>query len=388
MTMSLSVTSLLEQAREATSLSDFGDDWFMIPLSKLVEYVNAEAGLIAPDAGAGQRIQSALSDRLRMVQYLKDYPEAHDEPISVACAIIGLPRTGSTVMHRLLSSTPSTTSFKWWETTFPLPLAEEKSGDPTPRITLAHRNVDQLLTEWPDFESIDPIEAEAVAEEVILLDRTFLSTSYDSMMPIPGYGFWQADQDHEPAYRELLQWMKILQHQGPPGSQFDRRGKYWVLKTPHHLLGGMQGLLKVFPDVPLVMTHRNVAEVVPSYCSMCASMSIGASASYAREVQGEYWSARFRTGLERFEDLRRTLPSDRIVDLRYADTVSNPIDTALNVLQAIGMPSDAEAREALAACVASNLRENRPRHKYAAHEFGLTADGIARDFAFYHEKYL
>lgn len=379
----IAVQSLLKAARQQTGLTDFGDDWFIAPLTKLVDCVNAEAGLVAPDAGAGARIQSALCDRLRLIQYFKDYPEAIDEKINVACAIVGLPRTGSTVLHRLLSSVPEATSFMWWETCFPLPFEGEAPGDPTPRITMAHQVVDMLLKDWPDFESIDPIEAEVVAEEVILLDRTFLSTTYDSMMPIPSYGFWQADQDQQNAYRDLLAWMKALQHQRP-----GRRDRKWILKTPHHLLGGMSGLLNVFPDLPLVMTHRNVAQVLPSYCSMCASMSVNSSTTYRKADQGAHWTSRFRTGLERFMALRATLPAGRIVDVRYQDTVSDPVGTAARVLQAIGMEPDEAALAALQACVDSNKRDTRPPHKYAAADFGLDDQGIARDFAFYHDQYL
>lgn len=378
----LEVATLMAQARAATGLEDFGDDWFVTPLTKLVECVNAEAGLIAPDAGAGYRIQSGLADRLKLIQYFKDHPEAMDEQINVACAIVGLPRTGSTIMHRLLASTPQTTSFMWWETTFPLPFDGETPGDPSPRIAAAHQVVDQLLENWPDFESIDPIEAEVVAEEVILLDRTFLSTSYDSMMPIPSFGYWQADQDQEPAYRDLLLFMKALQHQAPA-----RRSRKWVLKTPHHLLGGMNGLLKVFLDIPLVMTHRNVAQVLPSYCSMCASMSVNSSTTYRKEDQGAHWTRRFKTGLERFMELRKTLPECRIIDVRYEDTVTDPIGTATRVLQAIGLEVGSADRAGLEACIASNQRESRPKHKYSAEEFGLTPEGIAADFAFYHQQY-
>lgn len=383
MSAQLDRDSLLQKARDATGLADFGDLWFLAPLDQLIACINAEAGLVAPDAGAGYRIQSALADRLRLVQYCKDHPEALDETIEVACAVIGLPRTGSTVMHRLLSSLPQTTSFLWWETTFPLPFDGEAPGNPAPRIAMAHRIVDQLLTDWPDFESIDPIEAEAVAEEVILLDRSFLSTTYDSMLPVPSYGFWQADQDHEPAYRELLVWMKVLQHQNPA-----RRGRKWVLKTPHHLLGGMNGLLAVFPEIPLVMTHRDLAQVVPSYCSMCASMTVGASTTYRREDQGAYWTQRFRTGLERFMALRETLPPGRVIDVQYADTVRDPVGTALGVLAALRLDHGDAERAALEACMAANARENRPRHKYAAEDFGLTPAGIAADFAAYHDRFL
>lgn len=373
----LAVETLLERARAETGLTDFGDPWFMVPLARLVDAVNAEAGLIAPDAGAGLRIASALSDRLRLVQYFKDHPEALDEVIDVACVVVGLPRTGSTVMHRLLASSPRTTSLYWWEATFPLPFPGETPGDPSPRQDMAKQVVDSLLELWPDFESIDPIEAMVVAEEVILLDRTFLSTSYDSMMNVPSYGVWQADQDHEPAIRDLVLWLKAIQHQSPW-----RRGRRWIFKTPHHVLGSIEGLLKVFPGVKLVMTNRDVADVLPSYCSMCASMSVNTSTTYRREEQGAYWTRRFRTGLERFAALRKTLPAGQVIDVDYRDTVSDPVGTLEQVMTAVGLGFDAADRAAAEACVAGNARGNRPSHKYSAEEFGLSKDQIARDFAF------
>ena len=381
----LSVEALMQQAREATGLEDFGDEWFLAPLTKLVEEVNASAGLVAPEAGAGMRIQSALMDRLQLEQYFKTNPEATDENIEPACAIVGLPRTGSTVMHRLLASAPDLTSFWWWETAFPFPFPDEVPQDPAPRIAMAHQVVDQLLTEWPDFESIDPMEAEAVAEEVILLDRTFLSSTYDSMMPVPDYGFWQAEQDHAPAYRDLHRFMQVLQHQRARRGEPRRK---WVLKTPHHVLGGLDGLLAVWPDVPLVMTHRNVAQVLPSYCSMCASLSVGASTTYEKGSQGAYWSRRFAEGLERFEQRRATLPESQVVDVRYEDCVSDPVGTAGRVMQAIGLDFTSEDRAAMEQCMADNAREKRPKHKYTAEEFGLSPQGIAQEFAGYHARYL
>jgi hypothetical protein len=379
----LSVPTLLENARATAGLSDFGDDWFMAPLEKLVDFVNKDAGLVSPEAGGGGRIQSALIDRLQLVQYLKDNPAALDEEINVACAIIGLPRTGSTMIHRLLASSLKLTSLLWWETAFPLPMPDEVPGDPTPRQEAAKGFVDYLLNEWPDFESIDPMDAMAINEEVVLLDRTFLSTTYDSMMPIHDYGYWQAEQDHEAAYRDLLLWMKAIQYQSPW-----RRGRQWVLKTPHHVLGGMSGLLKVFPEAKLIMTHRDVAQVLPSYCSMCASLSISTSTTYRREDQGAHWTLRFKTGLERLMVLRETLPPDRVIDVRYADTVSDPVGVAERLMAAMGLDFDAADRAAMLACIADNARDNRPPHKYSADQFGLTPEGIASDFAFYHRSYL
>jgi hypothetical protein len=381
----LTVATLVDQAQAATGLTDFGDPWFKVPLARLVEDVNASAGLISPESSAGARIQSALSDRLQLVQYFKDYPDAADEQIELACAIIGLPRTGSTMVHRLLSSVPSLTALWWWETAFPLPLPGEVLSDPMPRQDAAKGMVDWLLSEWPDFESIDPMDAMAINEEVVLLDRTFLSTTYDSMMPIHAYGHWQAEQDHAPAIRDLVRFMQAIQHQRVQRGEVRRP---WVFKTPHYLMGALSGLLSVFPDVKLVMTHRDVGQVLPSYCSMCASLSVNSSTTYRKEEQGAHWTRRFSDGLARLEDIRATLPPGQIIDVRYDETVSDPRGTGERIMDALGLGFGEEERAAMSASIAANAREARPKHKYSAADFGLTPGGIAADFADYHRRYL
>lgn len=381
----LAVEHLLERARVETGLTDFGDAWFIAPLARLIASVNAEAGLVAPDSSAGARIQGALADRLRLEQYFRDHPAAREEPVALACAIVGLPRTGSTMLHRLLSAAPGLTALWWWETAFPVPLPGEDPADPAPRQQAGKAMVDWLLGEWPDFESIDPMDAMAINEEVVLLDRTFLSTTYDASMPVHAYGHWQAEQDHEMAYRDLYRFMQAIQHQRAGRGEARRP---WVFKTPHHLLGGIGGLLKVWPDVKLVMTHRHVGEVLPSWCSMCCSLSVNSSTSYRKEAEGAHWTSRFRKGLERFEAIRAALPPGRVIDVRYGETVSDPAGTAARVMAALGFAVDEADRAAIARAIAENPREARPRHKYSAAEFGLSAEGIARDFAFYHDQYL
>jgi hypothetical protein len=381
----LSVDRLLAQAKAETGLDDFGDRWFLTPLEKLVAETNAHAGLISPDSSAGIRIRGALSDRLKLVQYFKDHPAAADEKIELACAIVGLPRTGSTALHRLLAASPRLTALWWWETAFPLPLPGEAPGNPAPRQEAARQMVDWLLTEWPDFEAIDPMDAMAINEEVVLLDRTFLSTTYDSMMPVHAYGHWQAQQDQEPAYRDLQRFLQAIQHQRA-GRGEPRRP--WVFKTPHHLLGGIGGLLKVWPGVKLAMTHRHVSEVVPSYCSMCCSLSVNSSTTYRKQDEGAHWSSRFRDGLERFEQIRASLPPEQVIDVRYEETVRDPVGVGERVMRALDLGFEPADRAAMEASVEANRREARPQHKYSAAEFGLTAEGIAADFDDYHRKYL
>jgi hypothetical protein len=379
----LSVERLLEQARQACGLSDFGDPWFLEPLDRLVSAINAEARLKSLEGGPVERIVYALQDRLRQVELLKAHPEILDEQVQVAGAILGLPRTGSTMLQRLLGSSPQLTSPYWWEVSFPLPFPGETMGDPTPRKDAAKAAVEAFYAAWPDFRTIHPMDALAHDEEVILLDKSFLSSTYDSILNIPSYGFWMAQADHTPAYEELKVWLQILQWQAP-----ERRGRKWVLKTPHHLLGGLSGLLNVFPDCRVVMTHRAVAETLPSYCSMCASMTSAGAHAFDLEAVGTYWTRRFQDGLRALIAVRRHEPASRFIDVRYRDLLDDPVGEAERVMQRMGLEPDARDVAAMAAWLAANGREKRPPHRYTLEMFGLSPEGLERDFAFYQDAYV
>ncbi len=379
----LTVGGLLDRGRAAANLTDFGDEWFIVPLTKLVECINREAGLTSADAMPVQRIVQALSERLQMVDLLKRRPEILDEKIDVAGAILGLPRTGSTMMQRLLGAAPQLTSGFWWEVTFPLPFPGEQPGNPTPRQEAAKAAVEYYYTAWPEFRSIHPMDAMAQDEDVILLDKSFLSSTYDSMLNIPSYGFWMPGQDHTRAYEELKIWLQILQEQSPW-----RRGRKWILKSPHHLIGGLSGFLKVFPQAKAIMTHRAIEDVLPSYCSMCASITAPDSTTLDHAALGPYWLRRFSDAMDRLAAVRATEPADRFIDVRYDAVTADPIGEATRVMAALGVPATPADIAAMQAWYAVNGREARPPHHYVADNFGLEPQTVQAAFARYNATYL
>ena len=377
------VAALLDKARAATGLTDFGDPWFMAPLTKLVEAINTEGDLKSPDEAPVERIVYGLMDRLKKHALLQEHPEILDEGIHVAGAILGLPRTGSTMLQRLLGSVPQLTSGIWWEVTFPLPFPGEAWGDPTPRIEAAKAAVDAFYAAWPEFRSIHPMDALAFDEEVILMDKGFLTATYESMIHVPSYGFWMAQQDKTRAYQELKEWLQILQWQSPW-----RRGRKWILKSPSHLLSGLQGLLDAFPEAHVIMTHRRVSETTPSYCSMCHSMMVSHTQHLDPHAIGAHWNQRFQDGMRNLIETRRRIGPERFIDVRYEDTVRDPIGTARRVMELMGLPPTDADIQAMTAWREANSREDRPPHHYAPEDFGLSLDQMDRDFAFYTAAYL
>ncbi len=373
----LSVPALMAQARDTSPHDDFGDPWFMEPLGRLVAAINQEAGLLSPDEAPVQRIVQSLRDRLGLVALIKQHPEIREEQVNVAGAILGLPRTGSTMLHRLLGSSPQLTAGFWWEVMFPLPFPGEEPGAPAPREEAAKELVASFLATWPDFTSIHPIDAMAHDEDIMLLDRTFLSTTYDSIMNIPSYGMWLAGAEMVAAYEELKLWLQVLQTQAP-----ERRRQRWILKSPHHLLGGLHGMMTVFPEAKMIMTHRAVEALIPSYCSMCASMTVAHSSSFNALELGEYWSRRFRLGIEDLMAARLRQP-DRFVDVRYADMLVDPLAQVVRVFEALGLDATDADYAAFNEWLRANPRDARPPHRYTPEEFGLSQARIAENFAFY-----
>jgi Sulfotransferase family len=378
----ISTGTLLDAARTRASLNDFGDEWFLPPLEHLVAALNDEARLKSTEAGPVQRIIYSLVERLQLVDTLKRHPEILDEKVEVAGAVLGLPRTGSTMMQRLLGSSPQLTSGFWWEVTFPLPFPGEKPGDPAPRQEAARATVEAFYAQWPEFRSIHPMDAMAHDEDVMLLDKTFLSSTYDSIAWVPTYGFWMAQQDMTRAYQELRVWLQVLQSQSPA-----RRKQKWILKSPHHLIGGLQGFLDVFPEARGIMTHRRVEEVIPSYCSMCASMTAGDAVSFDPLQLGPYWVTRFRDAMQGLIAARQQQPVGRFIDVRYSAAMEDPVREARDVMEALGLEFTPSDDAALNAWLAANGREARPPHIYTPEEFGLDATELAQEFRFYTEAF-
>ncbi len=377
----MKIDDLLDAARTKTGLTDYGDDWFTEPLGILVASLNTEARLSALGLElTRRRLVALLADRLRLRALHREHPEVRDVEVKVAAEICGLPRTGSTLLHRLLAASPQLTSTLSWETSYPLPFPGE-GPDAAERKRRARERADMFLAASPDFAQIHTIEWDGPEEDVILLDRTFTSMSFDSFYRIPSYGDWLRAADQGPAYRELLEWLRVLQWQQP-----SRAGRAWVLKSPHHLTA-VDTVLDTFDGCMIVMTHRSPVNVVPSYASMVASITAQYSDELDREEIGRYWSERFATTLRGFAAVRQRRP-DRFVDVHYATALSEPVTRACRVLSLLGLTAGDADRAAFESYVERNRRERHGSHSYTPSDFGLSAEQLERDFAFYTKEYL
>ena len=118
---SFNETRLLDDARENTGLSDFGDDPFREPLGVLLRSLREEAPLNALGREMfRRRIGESLETRLKIQDWISRFPEILDEEIEAPIVVVGLMRTGTTMVHRILASEPRNHAAMWWERAFPV----------------------------------------------------------------------------------------------------------------------------------------------------------------------------------------------------------------------------------------------------------------------------
>ena len=373
---------LLDLARERASLGDFGDTWFLEPMDKFLEAANREACLTAPGVAATtEQIVRGLVNRLRMVEDIKRHPEILDEEVHVAGIILGLPRTGSTIFHRLLASAPGMTAMHWFELQNHAPFPGEEIGKASDRKDYAQAMIKGWLEASPDLESIHPLDPDAPDEEIILLGQMFVSTFMEGMTFVPSFSDWLDGYDQSQGHRDLTTVLKYLQWQDP-----SRRGRRWVLKSPSNLPYA-QVAAEAFPEALLVMTHRDPVETVPSYISMQVAL-YKLSSDLSEAQVADFWFHRLARWMELFEAARARIGDDRFIDIDYRAVTRAPQEQAESVLERMGVAPDAEVEIALREFIAGNKREQRPAHAYSLERFGLSEDMIREAFASYRDRYI
>lgn len=377
--------TLLSEAQQKTGLSDFGEDGFREPLGVLLRSLREEAPLneIGRATMRG-RVLESLETRLQTQDWVTRHPEILEEDIGAPIVIVGLMRTGTTMLQRILSSDPRNYAAMWWEVRFPAPHPGTDWSRPDPRIAPAEAEVAAILATDPKQASIHPWDAQAADEEIMLLEHAFYSHVPEAYTDLPTYRSWINDQDWTPAYQYLYKLVQFLQWQKRQRGDLRER---WVLKTPGHM-GYIDTLFEVFEGARLIQTHRDPIETVPSAASMNTALWDLMSDSPDAHEAGRQWSERLAWGTKRCMEFRERFSADRFADIWFKDALSDPIREVERVYGIFGIEMTAEARAGMERWMSENRRDKRPSHDYVLEDYGLSEEGIKRDFAEYRAKHI
>ncbi len=378
-TVSLDDRELRAVACRETGLSDSGDEDFREPLSQLLHALESEARLtLVGRIVARVDIVGLLANRLRLKEDRRRHPEIGEERIRRPVFIVGLPRSGSTLLHHLLAQDPASRTARAWEVMEPSPPPEKTCYETDPRIARAARRLRWFDRLVPDFKRIHPLGAELPLECIVIMSASFVSPRFLNYH-VPSYQTWLAAADLRPAYEFHRRFLQHLQWRAP--------GDRWVLKAPSHVFG-FEPLFATYPDAVVVQTHRDPVTVLASVASKTLVLRgaftdrLDPTEIGAEETQR--WSSGLELAMQARQDGRR---EGRFLDVRYQDLLRDPMATVRRIYDRFGMAFTVAAEARMQRFLATHPKDQHGPHRYSLETFGLDARDLAHRFKSYCERF-
>lgn len=373
----LSEARLLRAAQRRTGLVDFGPEEFRTPLRLLLQAHEREASLNFLGRGVIRGdIVATLVNRLRLQADFTAHPEILRVPVERPLFIAGWPRTGTTLLHRLLALDEANRALRFWELDAPSPPPRAETRDRDPRVRAARRKLRVVYSCAPEFAAVHPSSADAPEECDLLFRNAFVSISYDWMVDVPSYVEWLAAHDWTSTYHYYRQQLQLLTWRSP--------GERLVLKSPHHLWQ-LRALHAVFPDAYVVHTHRHPLEVLPSACSLASIGRLMLTDRFDAATLGAHVSDKLAAWMERGLEFRATAEPSRFCDVRFEDLCRDPVTAVRRIYDRFGFvfrPAlERQIRDYLAA-----PRRAEP-HRYTLGSFALSEDALRCRFSNYVERF-
>ncbi|GAC68453.1 sulfotransferase family protein [Gordonia soli] len=367
------VDDLHAAATRTTGLDDFGGDDYLEGLEVLLDSYARDADLTELGSKMFRYfLKGALIARLLSEASWKANPGYRDVDIVRPIFVTGLPRTGTTALHRLLTADPTHQGLEMWLTDFPQPRPPRDTWESDPVFARLQEGFSQHHVENPEFMGLHYMDAAEVEECWQLLRQNLTSISYESLAYLPTYSRWLARQDWTPTYARHKRNLQLI------GS--NDAEKRWVLKNPSHLFA-LDALMATYPDAIVVQTHRAPSTIIASMCSLAEHATEGWSNTFVGAnigaTQLELWSR----GLREFSEARKRYDPAQFVDVDFADLRSDPFGAVDAVYAALGAEVSPEARSAMVALDEdSKSGARKPQHKYELADFGLTEEQVAAAF--------
>jgi hypothetical protein len=377
---SLDPDVIARAACRRAGLDDFGDPGWREGLEVLCLALELEGNLSTFGRIAMRGlITSALETRLRLIDWAARHPEVREERIERPWVVIGLPRTGTTLLSLLLGLDPEVRPLLHWESVNPVPPPDLATHADDPRIAAAAKQVTQVAGLNPAIRAMHPMGATLATECVGFLFLDLRSLLIETQAHIPSYGRWLEKTDMHGAYALHRLALQVLQSRIPTPA--------WSLKTPNHLWC-LDTLLEFYPDARIVWTHRDPARVVPSVASLNTSLQRLNVRANDPVAIGSDWNDKLHLAVTRgIEFDRRQNGNDWCHHLQYADLMADPIAAVRALYAHFGAEVSPLHARRMEVWMRDRHQEVHGRHVYDPADFGLTSEGLAERYSEYRQRF-
>jgi Sulfotransferase family len=373
----MDVDRLLRTAQRRAGFADFGDKSWQQPLQVLLDSLVADASLsvVGRVAASWDVIRFAVN-LLRLREAEMRSPAVLRQRIDRPVFITGLPRSGTTFLHRLLLADPANRAPLVWQTIYPYPL----SDGPDRRIAQVTRQLKAFERLAPEFRGLHPLFATSPQECSEITAHVFRSLRFDTTYEIPAYRQWLDADGHVPAYRFHKRFLQHLQHQDIVAGQGTGR---WILKCPDHVFA-LEAIRAVYPDARLVFVHRDPVSVLLSVAKLTEVIRAPFTRALDPKAIGQQESARWLEGARQMIRAERGADSDHpICHVHHLDLITDPMATIASVYRHVGLRLSEDAEARIERLISRQRNGGYAPHAYRFEDHGLDANNERAKFRDY-----
>jgi hypothetical protein len=376
---SLRPAAVVRAAAKMAGSDDFGSDSFREPLDVFLRACEEEAELTTFGRLLISRmLATALSNRSQLHRWSLDHPEVKEERIERPWIIVGLPRTGTSVLSMLLGLDPVARPLLQWEAARPIPPATLEEAPEDPRIARSAKDLDGLMKLNPPLKAMHPFGATLAEECVSLFMYDVRTMALETQAHVPSYARWLEEADMTPAYAQHRLALQTLQSRQPT--------ERWILKTPNHLWH-LDAMLAAYPDARVIWTHRDPGPVVTSLASLANAGQRPLTSRTDPHPTAEEWRRKCAFALNSAMTFDEAAPEGWCQHLHYDTLMADPVEAVCQLYRAFGEEVGSLHARRMRAFLADRPIDAFGRHRYDPADFGWTYAGLDAEFAGYIERY-
>jgi hypothetical protein len=327
-------------------------------------------------------IANLIANRLRVREWMREHPRTLDVAVERPLFVVGQPRTGTTLLYRLLAQDPQSRAPKPWEVTAPVPPPVPDGERDDPRYRRCERQLARIHKYLPELAVVHDASASAPDECYPLLETSALSPTFYLYLDAPRY----RTRLESASAGEIRECYTMFRHQVQI-LLTRAQGRRWVSKSPAHLYF-LDALAETFPDGGMVVTHRDPAESIPSLASLTAILRSTISDRVDPQRVGGAALDWFVESARRTDAARAAIAPARVLDIAYSRLLSDPVGTVRDVYAHFGLPFTRVFERRISHWLAANPQHKAGVHRYTLEQFGLDRDQVSAATESYRQRYL
>jgi hypothetical protein len=368
-------------AREAGA-ADFGPDDYRIGLRVLLQSFDYDATF----SERGRRIAwglvvNALSARARAVREMAKIPNLDQLPVPRPVIITGIPRTGTTALHKLMAVDPQFQGLQTWLVDAPMPRPPRETWASHPMFQRAVQSLEARYAATPDMRAAHNMVADEVDECIFILGHSFRSNMWSSGWTTPSYDAWWQSESEAPAYAWAKRVIQLIGSREP-----DKR---WLLKNPGHI-DNLDLLFATYPDALVIQTHRDPAKAIPSLCAILMQ-PIGLLEEPDRlelraRILGQRETAKWANAVRKAEPVRQA-HRGQVLDVVHSHFHADPMSVIRGIYAFAGLELPPQVQVAMQQRIQDSPELSHGQHSYDVANFGITEGEIRESFGDYMDRF-